>query len=260
VTALDDALAGRPVDRPLRAPLFAALAAQVEELDVREFLGDPGRRARIYADLARSLRPDILVVDSGSSWDAEAAGMDLDWSGGYPPSNGWSSSAVPRPTAGDPGPMVDLLRRVRAVVPEPTLLATTLCGPATYTVGHASLADGARITTAYARAVAEAGANVVFVRESEPELPDGYARAVAPLWGALKFFRAVGVLRAPWAAELPRGPFLPCVMSEVDVPHALAVAPGEAVPASHGAALITHTEDLAGHVPIRDLQSAAARL
>ena len=73
--------------------------------------------------------------------------------------------------------MVDLLRRVRAVVPEPTLLATTICGPATYAVGHGSLADGARVTLAYARAVAEAGANVVFVRESAAELPDGYARA-----------------------------------------------------------------------------------
>src|SRR5690349_24318615 len=99
MNALDDALAGKPVDRPLRAPLFAALAAEVEELDVREFLGDPGRRARIYADLARSLRPDVLVVDSGSGWDAEAAGMWVDWDRGYPPTIGWSS-ALPRPSAG----------------------------------------------------------------------------------------------------------------------------------------------------------------
>ena len=256
MNGLNDALAGKPVDRPLRAPLFAALAAQVEELDVREFMADPGRRARIYADLARTLRPDVLVVDSGSGWDAEAAGMDLDWSDGYPPAIRWSSS-VPRPSAGDPGPMLDLLRRVRAVVPEPTLLATTICGPATYAVGQGSLADGARITLAYARAVAEAGASVVFVREFAPELPDAYGRVVTPLWGALKFVRALGVLRAPWAAELPRGPFLPCVTEAHDGPHALAVAPGEAAPAGTSAALITHTEDLAGHVPIRELQSAA---
>ena len=256
MSVLDDALAGRPVDRPLRAPLFAALAAQVEELDVREFLGDSGRRARIYADLARTLRPDVLVIDSGSGWDAEAAGMDLDWSDGYPPAVGWSSQ-LPRPSAGDAGPMVDLLRRVRAVVPEPTLLATTICGPATYAVGHGSLADGARVTLAYARAVAEAGADVVFVRESAAELPDGYARAVTPLWGALKFVRAFGVLCAPWAAELPRGPFLPCVTSQVAVPHALAVPPGAAAPTTTNAALITHTVDLAGHVPVRELQAAA---
>jgi hypothetical protein len=100
----------------------------------------------------------------------------------------------------------------------------------------------------------------VFVRESEAELPDGYDRAVTPLWGTLKFVRAVGVLRAPWAAELLRGPFLPCVTSHVEVPHALAVAPGEAAPADTRAALITHTEDLAGRVPVRQLQWAVARL
>jgi len=77
VSALEAALTGR-IDRPLLAPQFAALAAEVEELDVDTFLADPGRRARIYADLARSLRPDVLVVDSGSGWDAEAAGMHVD--------------------------------------------------------------------------------------------------------------------------------------------------------------------------------------
>ena len=203
VNALDDALAGDRVDRPLRAPLFAALAAEVEELDVREFLADPGRRARIYADLARSLRPDVLVVDSGSGWDAEAAGWTLDWSRGYPPSIGWAS-ASPRPSAGDPAPMLDLLRRVRAVVPEPTLLGVDdhAVRPPTPS-GRARSPTARGVTIAYARGVAEAGAGVVFVRESGAEPPDGYARAVTPLWGALKFFRAVGVLRAPWAADAP---------------------------------------------------------
>ena len=56
------------------------------------FLADPGRRARIYADLARSLRADVLVVN-----DADEA----------------------------PDVLADLLRRVRAVVPEPTLLGVT---------------------------------------------------------------------------------------------------------------------------------------
>ena len=253
MSALDDAFAGKPVDRPLLAPLFAALAAEVEELDVREFMADPGRRARIYADLARSLRPDVLVVDSGSGWDAEAAGFTLDWSSGYPPVPVWESAA-PRPSAGNPAPMLDLLHRVRAVVPEPTLLATTIWGPATYAAGMGSLSDGARVAIAYARAVAEAGAGVVFVRERVGEPPEGYARAVTPLWGALRFFRAVGVLRAPWAETLPRGPYLAC-----PGPLALAVPPGEAAPAGHGAALVTHTEDLLGHVPVRELQSNALR-
>lgn len=222
MSALQAALAGKPVDRPLLAPLFAALAAEVEELSVPEFLADPGRRARIYADLARSLRVDVLVVDSGSGWDLDPAGHAL---------------------------MGDLLKRVKAVVP--TTLGVVLTGPATRGDPQAVLAA--------ARVAAEAGAGVIFVREDVPAPPDGYARMANPLWGSLRFFRAVGVLKAPWAAEV-RGAFLPCVESTIDAPHALAVAPGEAAPPGHGAALVTHTEDLAGHVPVRELQSAVARL
>jgi hypothetical protein len=223
VRALDAALAGRPLDRPLLAPLFAALAAEVEELDTRAFLADAGRRARIYADLARSLRVDVLVVDSGSGWDLEPAGHAL---------------------------ITDLLRRVKAVVP--TTLGVTLTGPATRGDAQAVLAA--------ARAAAEAGAEVIFVREDMPAPPGDYTRIAAPLWGSLKFFRAVGVLKAPATWPILRGPFLPCVTSPLDVPYALAVAPGEAAPPGHGAALVTHTEDLAGHVPVRELQSAVARL
>ena len=130
--------------------------------------------------------------------------------------------------------------------------------------GHARAAGGGpargrrSLPLAAARGAAEAGAGVVFVREAVAR-PDGYARAVTPLWGSLKFFRAVGVLRAPWASE-SRGPFLPCVTAPDDAPHALAVAPGEAAPPGSTAALITHTEDLAGHIAVRDLQSAVARL
>lgn len=206
-----------PRDRPLLAPLFAALAAEVEELDVPTFLADPGRRARVYADLWRTLRPDILVVDSGSGWEAQ------------------------------PAAMADLLARVRAMVPAP--LAVTLRGAA----------DVQRAIAA-ARVAAEAGAGFVFVREDAPEPPEGYERATAPLWGSLKFFRAEAVLvtPAPWVV---RGP-LPCSPQPVAAgPYGLAVAPGEAVPAHDGrCVLVTHTEDLAGHVPIRDLQDAVTRL
>jgi hypothetical protein len=236
VSALDAALAGR-VDRPLLAPLFAALAAEVEQLDVDAFLADPGRRARIYADLARTLRPDVLVVDSGSGWDAPAA-------------------------AGAAGPgglamIADLLQRVRAVVPPPTALAVTVTGPATR---GGPLPVAVQATLAAARGAAEAGATVIFVDERIDAAPDGYARALTPLWGSLKFFRATGLLKAPWAGEVPRGPFLPCVTEPIDAPHALAVAPGEAARPGPSTALITHTEDLAGHVPIRDLQAAVLGL
>jgi hypothetical protein len=221
-----------PRDRPLLAPLFAALAAEVEQLDVETFLADPGRRARIYADLARTLRPDILVVDSGSGWED-------------------------RPEA-----MVDLLRRVRAVIPEPTLLGVTIGGPAKIAGGGAApggLSAAVQAALAASRAAAQAGAAVIFVREDLRAPPDGYERATAPLWGSVKFFRAAAVLQtpAPWHVKGP----LPCSPAPTDGAHGLAVPPGEAPPAHDGrCVLLTHTEDLAGHVPVRDLQTAVERL
>jgi hypothetical protein len=247
VSALEAALAGRPVDRPLLAPLFAALAAEVEELDLPTFLADPGRRARIYADLARTLRPDVLVVDI---------------QGGQTPLNAGEAQerlhSVDSTSGGSVPPGVaDLLRRVRAVVPEPTALGVVVTGPATL---GGPLGAAVQRTLAVARDAAQAGASVVFVDERGTALPDGYARALTPLWGSLKFFRATGVLKADWAGELPRGPFLPCVTTPIEPPYALAVEPGAAPPAGHGATLVTHTHDLAGHVPVRDLQAAVARL
>jgi hypothetical protein len=111
---------------------------------------------------------------------------------------------------------------------------------------------------AAARAVAEAGAEIVLVRETVP-LPDGYARLANPLWGSLRFFRAVGVLLAP-DAPAKRGPYLPCLAEAADVPHALAVAPGSASASGPATALVTHSEDLAGHVPVRELREAVGRL
>ena len=73
LATLEAALAGRPVDRPLRAPLFAALAAEVEELDPSTFLADAGRRARIYADLAH--RGNALR--SGPSYGCVEARMSI---------------------------------------------------------------------------------------------------------------------------------------------------------------------------------------
>ena len=183
----------RPSDRPLLAPLFATLAAEVEQLDARAFLADAGRRARIYADLARSLPVDVLVVDSGSGWDLDPAGHAL---------------------------IADLLRRVRAVVELP--LAVTLTGPATRGDAQAVLAA--------ARAAAEAGAEVIFVREDVASA----RRLRAPERAALGLAASSSARPACCRRAAGRrcaAPFLPCVETPADGAYALAVAPGGRRPA-----------------------------
>ncbi len=289
--ALEAALAGRPVERPLLAPLLAAVAAEVEGLDVRVFLADAGRRSRLLADLVRAMPVDVLVVDSGSGWDAEAMGLVLDWGDGeYPPRprGGPGVALAFDPARGGAPVVLDLLGRVRAVVPEPTALGVTLTGPATLAAAcgpAVGLGDAVGAVLVAARAVAERGAGVVVVREDGAigVDPAAYARACGPLWGSLRFFRAAGVLQVAgstdnWPAVLSApGPFLPVfepaaasaaatAMGSGTRAFGLALEPGAGAGDAAGlaggghCALLTHTRDLLGAVPVRDVRAAVAAL
>jgi hypothetical protein len=280
--ALRAALDGRGIERPLRAPLLAALAAEVEELDLREFLGDAGKRSRILAGLAAALPLDVLVLDSGSGWDAEASGLATDWSSGYPPSLARAPSGVELrfdAARGGAPVILDLLQRVRAVVPDSVSLAVTVMGP-----GALGVPEATQLVLAAARAVAEAGAGVVIVREGGGGEVDSaaYLAATAPLWRSLQFFRSVGMLQVAgpadaWAEVLAGpGAFLP-VFNPRESPGVVAAIAaagrpyGLALTADGGGsqigplppdrcALLTHDRDLAGQVPIRDAAGAVAAM
>jgi hypothetical protein len=287
--ALTAALEGRPIERPLRAPLLAALAAEVEELDLREFLADAGKRSRILAGLASSMPIDVLVVDSGSGWDAEAAGCVSDWADGYPPRICAPAGVDLRfDPAREGAPVIlDLLHRARAVVPDSVSLAVTLVGPAALldAAGQAlGLAAATQIVLAAARAVAETGAGVVIVREEAGADVDcaAYLVATGPLWRSLQFFRSVGVLQVggradAWADVLAgAGPFL-SVFNASESPEAAAAVAGAGRPyglalaadaggstagplATDCCALLTHDRDLAGQVPVRRAAGVVAAM
>jgi len=288
--ALRAALEGRPIERPLRAPLLAALAAEVEELDLREFLADAGKRSRILAGLAQSMGVDVLVLDSGSGWDAESSGFVTDWAAGYPPALAGTLSGVELrfdPARGGAPVILDLLQRVRAVVPDAVSLAVTLVGPRMLVAAGSDalgLPAATQLVLAAARAVAEAGSGVVIVREDGgAEVDDAaYAAATAPLWRSLQFFRSAGVLQVSgaadgWAGVLAgAGPFLP-VFNARESPGAAAAVAGAGRPyglalptdvvaspvgplATERCALLTHDRDLAGEVPVRDVAGVAAAM
>lgn len=291
-TVLQAALDGRPVARPLRAPLLAALAAEVEELDLRDFLADAGKRSRILGGLARSTPLDVLVLDSGSGWDAEAAGFTTDWTAGYPPALRLSPGAPMRfdPERGGAPVMLDLLRRAPAVLPDAISVAVTLTGPLSLAsvavdapgASSLSLPAATQLVLAAARAVSEAGAGLVIVREDGRDDVDAeaYAAASAPLWRSLRFFRSVGVLHVSGAADrwanvlASGGPFLPVfnaaaspgvagAVAAAGRPYGLALSPDSAepsfaLPAGGGCALLTHDRDLAGQVPVREAARVVA--
>ncbi len=287
--ALRAALEGRPIERPLRAPLLAALAAEVEELDLREFLADAGKRSRILAGLASSMPIDVLVLDSGSGWDAEAVGFDPDWGVGYPPRLRVAAGVELRfdPARGGAPVVLDLLHRARAVVPDSVSLAVTLVGPvalANATGRALGLVGATQIVLAVGRTVSEAGAGVVIVREEAGAEIDcaAYLAATAPLWRSLQFFRSAGILQVggradAWADVLAgAGPFLPvfnavespgaaAAIARAGRPYGLALAadvsgstPGPL--ATDRCALLTHDRDLVGQVPVRGAAGVVAAM
>ena len=261
--ALLAALQGRPIERPLRAPLLAALAAEVEELDVSDFLSDAGKRSRILAGLASTMPIDVLVLDSGSGWDAQAAGVDSRFD----------------PARGGAPVILDLLQRARAVVPDTVSLAVTLTGPCSL-----GLPMPTQFVLAAATAVAEAGAGVIIVREGGAAEVDPavYLAGTAPLWRSLQFFRSVGVLHVvgpadKWAGVLASaGPFLPvfsardspgvaAAVAAAGRPYGLALSPSVSASsagplAPERCALLTHDRDLGGQVPVRDAAALVAAM
>ena len=288
--ALKAALGGRPT-RPLVIPLASAVAGELQDLDPRTVLADPGKLSTLVREVARSLRADAAVAEFGTRWDAEAFGMSLDWGQGFPPVPRGRITASGQPELGrSPRATVvlDVVRRLRALL-EDTPCAAGITGPAALSRlagGDPSPQALAPLSLAAARALCEAGAQIVFVVE-EPEPPAdpaALAGALAPLWGSITFYRSLAVLHLAgpadgWQAFVERGgPYVPCFDPDAAPGLAellaasdrrlfgLAVPPGPLSPrarelAANGrCALVTHTRELAGVVASRDLVSCAHQL
>jgi hypothetical protein len=174
------------------------------------------------------------------------------------------------------------------VVAPPMAVGVTVTGPATLAAasnGTLALPAAVQQTLAAARTVAQAGADVIFVAEDGSARIDGaeYARATTPLWGSIGFFQATAVLKLSGAADdwspvaTAPGPFLPCFDSHRSPGMAAAMlsstrafglgleadgVPVEAVGLLHTGrcALVTHVEDLTGHIAVRDVQGAVGRM
>jgi hypothetical protein len=257
--------------------LFATLAADAESIDPRAFLADPGKRSRLLSDLNTRLRADVLVADSGTLWDAEAAGLPLRWADGQPAPAG----RLPPGAAFDPGhrsavAALETVRRLRQVVPEDVAVGLTLTGPATLAELSGDAVDlpaAVQLALTAARAAHGAGATVVLMRETAGRAVDAatYGQVTAPLWGSLRFFQTAGALVAPaepWRSGLGApGPFVPCptpAQAEASTaggrPVGRALGPGEEVELPAGVALITHDRELRSHLPVSELETEVRRL
>ncbi|HWK25166.1 MAG TPA: hypothetical protein VNS09_01305 [Solirubrobacter sp.] len=283
---------------PRIAPLIAALGGEVSGLAPRDVLSDATKLAGSVRDLARSLGVDVATVEFASRWDLGAA---LDWST-YPPAvrpgqTGGDASAgrgaatltgAPGPGGGAATPggdlagvLLDAVARVRAELDARVTVAASVTGP--MLAARLTAADRATDAVAAAakralgavRALAEAGAGLIWLVEdaqAPPDDPRAYARALAPVLGTARFYRADVALHIAGAADgwldAVRGlrgaiacfdPAASPALAAEPRPFGVTVAPGARALAAD-AALVTHDGELAGRVPARDLRAAVDAL
>jgi hypothetical protein len=294
------ALAGVAPHRPLLAPLASAVAGELEAIPPRALLHDVTKLSNLVRELALSLRVDVAVAEFGTLWDAEEAGVELDWSSGLPLARALRAEVSPPVAeavrsaepfargdrvAGARGPIVlEGIRRLVAMLGERALVGASVTGPATLArlLGERSAVDVVAHTLDAVRRLCDAGARVVWVVE-QPQPPDEPARlavAMAPVWGTIRFYRALGLLHLHGPADgwesfvAAGGPYLCCFDPDAALGLAnaasglcaVAAPPGPTGPAARELAssgrcvLLTHDRELAGRVPGRDLAGVAAQL
>jgi len=281
---------GGRVQRPLLAPLISAVAGELQGLQPEEFVRDTTKLSNAIRDLARSLSVDVAVAEFDTLWDAEAMGLPLDWSGGFPPE---PKGELPVPAgpadfaSSGRGPVViEAVRRLSALLGERVIVSAGITGPARLSRlsgGNVSPAEAAELLLPAIRLLCEAGARLIWVVEDEaPDDPEALASAMVPLWSSVAFYQGMGVLHVAGAADAwgpfvtHGGPYLTCFDPEGSPKladrfrssgaYGLALPPDDPGGAARELAstgrcfVLTNDGELSGRVAARDLRKSVSAL
>ena len=221
-------LEGFPPPRPLWLPIVFSLGAKMENLPLRTFLGNATKISNSARLIRGHVGSDGLACYFDPFLEAEALGATLDWSSeDQPPVLRWSGRA-PRGempeglrspedavTRGRIGIAVEVIRRLKSIVRDDSLLMAGVTGPFTLAArltqweyehpfafdrfSDAVMDVAASLMTLISTALVEAGANVVFIREDAlPRLEDegceAWASRLAPAVNIIRFYQALPVL------------------------------------------------------------------
>jgi hypothetical protein len=287
---LQTAAMGGTVQRPLLAPLASAIAGELQGLGPEEFLRDTTKLSNTIRDLSRSLSVDVAVAEFGTLWDAEAMGLPLDWSGGFPPE---PKGELPVPPLGDlagsgRGPVVlEAVRRLVSLLGERVVVSAGVTGPvrlSRLSGGKLGAVEAADSVLSAVRLLCEAGTKLIWVVEDPepPENPEALADAMVPVWQSIAFYQGMGALHVSGAADgwepvaSSGGPYLVCFDPEASPGlaahfrssgnYGLALPPGQPGQAAKELAstgrcvLLTNGADLASAVAARDLRKTVSAL
>jgi hypothetical protein len=227
---LKDLVHGGAPSRPLFVPIVFALGARIENLSLRAFLANPTKISNSLRQTRPHLRSDGVSCYFDPLLEAEALGGTLEWrSDNEPPTLRWPPGSEPGQLPaglGSPEEMLksgrmpvalEVIRRLKALLRDEFLLTAGVSGPLTLAARLAGLYGDDRrqagtdltdsllevATSAVAqasKAFAEAGANLIFLREERLlAMPSGssedWASMLGPIFNIIRFYEAQPVLQ-----------------------------------------------------------------
>jgi hypothetical protein len=226
---LKDLVHGSAASRPLFVPIVFALGARIENLSLRAFLGNPTKISNSLRQTRPHLRSDGVSCYFDPLLEAEALGGTLEWSSDNgPPVLRWLPASEPgQLPAGLRSPeeiaksgripvALEVIRRLKTLLREEFLLMVGVSGPYTLASrlaglhGHHPQAPGnlpasalevaTSVVTHTSKAFAEAGANLIFLREDSlpvlsAESPEDWTSMLTPVFNIIRFYEALPVLQ-----------------------------------------------------------------
>jgi hypothetical protein len=272
---LKDLLQRSAPPRPLLVPIVFALGARVENLPLRAFLANPTKISNSLRQIHSRLRSDGVSSYFDPLLEAEALGGTLEWPADQEPAVLYwpDSSERGQLPAGLRSPeeilksgrvpvALEVIRRLKALLRDDSLLMAGVSGPfalasrltglhgtnlqAREDIPDSALEVATSAITNVAKAFAEAGASLIFLREDAlPALRAGgledWTSMLAPIFNIIRFYEALPILQianadafaenAHTVLQLAQG----CVVC--GAPEAMRSLPGERHPGTLGISL-----------------------
>jgi uroporphyrinogen-III decarboxylase len=204
------------------------MASRIENLPLRTFLANPTKISNALRQMRAPLRTDAVTCHFDALLEAEALGATIDWSTENNPKLRWPPEAQPgelpdglaspeEATKRARVPIaLEVIRRMKSLLPDETLRMAVISGPLTLAarlvqisecsnVRPADLLDSAldlatSTVTEIAKSFAEAGANLIFLREECTPAPhsetiEAWLSTLTPICNIVRFYEATPVLQ-----------------------------------------------------------------
>ena len=214
-------LQGIAPPRPLFLPIVFSPGARVENQPLPAFLSNPTKICSAQRQLRGALRMDGYSCYFDSFLEAEALGATLPWAADQLPAVRWPDDLRSPEEALHAGRIpvaIEVLRRMKAMVRDNSILMAGVAGPFTLAARITQLESGgawrtrelpesavelaAAFMTQISGAFAEAGAGLIMIQEDllpclSQERFASWASALEPAFNVIRFYESLPVLQLP---------------------------------------------------------------